>query len=605
MFVIEHPIPPALAADSTAQVLTNWNAVYDAHNEELKSMFETQAEVERFDLIQTLHACKQEEGKSVCSYVLKMKGYVEKLEHLGYVLQQDLSTIGELHALLIEYEKGLPKKATTPQLMTIQGEHPTKDDACHHCKEVGHCKRNYPAYHAELIKKKKKVGTASSLVSKNDVLYFNVIPRDGIYEIDMLNLVPNVNSIYNVRNKRAKHNLDFTYLWHCRLTHISKKYMHQDKVVATPLPLRMIIVVMLTPPYTPQYNRVSERRNHTLLDMVRSMMNLTTLPLSYWDYALESATSILNMVPTKKVDKTPYELWYGKVPNLSYLKATMGYYFYFPPENKIVIARYAEFLEKNLISQKFSGRAEELEEIQDEDTSPSENTSEIPMEQKSFTQTYEVDYEETFSPVANIRAIRIFIAIAAFYDYEIWQIDVKTTFLNGYLDEDIYMVQPEGFIDPEHHRKTVVKTILKYLRNTKDMFLVYGGNPEAELRVDCYCDAGFEIDSDDIKSHIGYVFILNGGAIDWKSSKQSTTAMLVMSIWEVFGGNTYTLDSIWEETGQDCNSTRRHSRFCFQTVETSSHFLVRTLGFSQDDIKIHPDDVKLTDSEEVRRRFAG
>ncbi|GJZ46818.1 hypothetical protein Tco_0600650 [Tanacetum coccineum] len=41
---------------------------------------------------------------------------------------------------------------------------------------------------------------------------------------------------------------------------------------------------------------------------------------------------------------------------------------------------------------------------------------------------------------------------------------------------------------------TAVKNILKYLRNTKDMFLVYGGNPEAEPRVDCYCDAGFETD---------------------------------------------------------------------------------------------------------------
>ncbi|GKB17311.1 retrotransposon protein, putative, ty1-copia subclass [Tanacetum coccineum] len=72
---------------------------------------------------------------------------------------------------------------------------------------------------------------------------------------------------------------------------------------------------------------------------------------------------------------------------------------------------------------------------------------------KGFTQTYGVDYEETFSPVADIRAIRILIAIAAFYDYEIWQMDVKTAFLNGYLDEDIYMVQPEGFIDPKHPRK--------------------------------------------------------------------------------------------------------------------------------------------------------
>ncbi|GKB84619.1 putative retrotransposon ty1-copia subclass protein [Tanacetum coccineum] len=49
---------------------------------------------------------------------------------------------------------------------------------------------------------------------------------------------------------------------------------------------------------------------------------------------------------------------------------------------------------------------------------------------KGFTQTYRVDYEETFSPVADNRAIRILIAIAAFFDYEIWQMDVKTAFLN-------------------------------------------------------------------------------------------------------------------------------------------------------------------------------
>ncbi|GKG57822.1 hypothetical protein Tco_0587420, partial [Tanacetum coccineum] len=70
-----------------------------------------------------------------------------------------------------------------------------------------------------------------------------------------------------------------------------------------------------------------------------------------------------------------------------------------------------------------------------------------------------------------------------------------------------------------------MKTILKYLRNTKDMFLVYSGNPEVELRVDCYCDAGFEIDRDDTKSQRCYVFVLNGGAVDWKSSKQSTASM--------------------------------------------------------------------------------
>ncbi|GKF27526.1 retrotransposon protein, putative, ty1-copia subclass, partial [Tanacetum coccineum] len=61
--------------------------------------------------------------------------------------------------------------------------------------------------------------------------------------------------------------------------------------------------------------------------------------------------------------------------------------------------------------------------------------------------TIGIDYEETFSPVADIRVIRILIAIDAFYDYEIWQMDVKTAFLNAYLNEEVYMEQPEGFVN--------------------------------------------------------------------------------------------------------------------------------------------------------------
>ncbi|GJT93245.1 retrotransposon protein, putative, ty1-copia subclass [Tanacetum coccineum] len=89
---------------------------------------------------------------------------------------------------------------------------------------------------------------------------------------------------------------------------------------------------------------------------------------------------------------------------------------------------------------------------------------------KGFTQTYRFDYEETFSLVADIRAIRILIAIIAHYDYEIWQIDVKTAFLNRHLSEEVYMKQPKGDI-----HWTTMKNIPKYLMNTKDMFLVYGG----------------------------------------------------------------------------------------------------------------------------------
>ncbi|GKD09127.1 retrotransposon protein, putative, ty1-copia subclass [Tanacetum coccineum] len=130
--------------------------------------------------------------------------------------------------------------------------------------------------------------------------------------------------------------------------------------------------------------------------MVRSMMNLTTLPKSFWGYALESAVRIFNMVPTKKVDRTSYEIWHNKAPKLSYLrvwgceahvkrdtpekldsrsikcifvgypKEMIGYYFYNPLENKIFVARNAEFFENSLTLKEVSGSHGMLEAKHDE-----------------------------------------------------------------------------------------------------------------------------------------------------------------------------------------------------------------------------------------------
>ncbi|WVZ75915.1 hypothetical protein U9M48_023933 [Paspalum notatum var. saurae] len=340
---------------------------------------------------------------------------------------------------------------------------------------------------------------------------------------------------------------------------------------------------------------------------------------------------------------------------------------------------------------------------------------------KGFKQIHGIDYDETFSPVVMFKSIRIILAIAAYFDYEIWQMDIKTASLNGNLSEDMYMTQPEGFVDPKnagnickfqksiyglkqasrswnlhfdevikefgfikneeepclykkasgsalvflvlyvddilligndipmlesvkasmkirfsmknlgeaayilgikiyrdrsrkliglsqntyidkvlkrfnmHESKkgflplspgtnlsktqcpmtqderdrmsmvpyasaigsimyamicthpdifyalsvtsryqadpgenhwTAVKNILKYLRRTKDMFLVYGG--EEELSVTGYTHASFQADKDDSRSQSGYIFLLNGGAVCWKSSKQSTVADSIM-----------------------------------------------------------------------------
>ncbi|GJY52604.1 retrotransposon protein, putative, ty1-copia subclass [Tanacetum coccineum] len=118
-----------------------------------------------------------------------------------------------------------------------------------------------------------------------------------------------------------------------------------------------------------------------MLDMVHSMMSQITLPKSFWDYALESVARTLNIIPTKKdlVD--------------------------LPPNDKSVGSKWL-FKKKT-------------------DMDGNVHTYEAHLVAKGFTRTYGVDYEETFSPIAGIRAIRILIAIAAFYDYEIWKMDVK------------------------------------------------------------------------------------------------------------------------------------------------------------------------------------
>ncbi|KAJ9547140.1 hypothetical protein OSB04_019683 [Centaurea solstitialis] len=68
---------------------------------------------------------------------------------------------------------------------------------------------------------------------------------------------------------------------------------------------------------------------------------------------------------------------------------------------------------------------------------------------KGYSQQEGIDYDETFAPVARIEAIRIFLAYAAHKNIKVFQMDVKSAFLNGVLHEEVYIEQPEGFVDPD------------------------------------------------------------------------------------------------------------------------------------------------------------
>nr|GEX59618.1 retrotransposon protein, putative, Ty1-copia subclass [Tanacetum cinerariifolium] len=209
--------------------------------------------------------------------------------------------------------------------------------------------------------------------------------------------------------KRVKHNLDSTYLWHCRLAHISKKRIEklqqEGLLKSTYVELFDQCVSCLSGkmtrksfPYHPE--RATDLPGIIHTDVCGPLRHVSRQGASYFitftddnsrygyvylfkhkyeDYTLESATRILNMVPTKKVDKIPYELWYGKVPNLSYLKVWGC--------EALVKRDTPEKLKQRSVKCIFIGYPKEtmdLEEIQDEDTSPSKITSEIPMEVEGF-----------------------------------------------------------------------------------------------------------------------------------------------------------------------------------------------------------------------------
>ena len=82
---------------------------------------------------------------------------------------------------------------------------------------------------------------------------------------------------------------------------------------------------------------------------------------------------------------------------------------------------------------------------------------------KGYRQRQGVDYDESFSPVAMIKSITILLAIAAHYDYEVWQMDVKTAFLNGNLEEEVYMIQPEGYTSDNMQKRAYLLAHLYHI----------------------------------------------------------------------------------------------------------------------------------------------
>ncbi|KAH9715709.1 hypothetical protein KPL71_021156 [Citrus sinensis] len=180
---------------------------------------------------------------------------------------------------------------------------------------------------------------------------------------------------------------------------------------------------------------------------------------------------------------------------------------------------------------------------------------------KGFTQKEGLDYFDTYAHVARIATIRVLIALASIYQFEIHQMNVKTTFLNGELDEEIYMKQPEGSVsqleyariigcfmyamtctrpdiafvvgklsrytsNPSQAHWQAVYRILKYLKHIMDYGIYYTGYPSV---LEGFSDASWITDRDDHTSTSGWIFNLGGGVISWGSKKQTCIADSTMA----------------------------------------------------------------------------
>ncbi|KAA0048693.1 gag/pol protein [Cucumis melo var. makuwa] len=257
-------------------------------------------------------------------------------------------------------------------------------------------------------------------------------------------------------------------------------------------------------PSTPQQNGVSDKRNQTLLDMVRFMMSFAQLSDSFWGYALEIAIYILNNVPSKSVSETPYELWKGRK---GYPKESKGGLFYDPQENKVFVSTNAMFLEENHIINHQTHSKLVLEEISKNTTDKPSSSTKVIDKTRNIGQTH--PSQELGEPRRSERVVRqpdrylglseaqiiipndgiedpltykhamndvycdqwikaMDLEMESMYSNSVWTLvdkpndmDVKTAFLNGNLEKSIYLVQPEGFIQKGQEQRVCNLTDIK------------------------------------------------------------------------------------------------------------------------------------------------
>ncbi|KAL0279419.1 UNVERIFIED_CONTAM: hypothetical protein PYX00_000983 [Menopon gallinae] len=233
--------------------------------------------------------------------------------------------------------------------------------------------------------------------------------------------------------------------------------------------------------YSPQQNGISERKNRTLLDMARCLLIQAGMKPSFWAEAVNTANYIRNRCPTSAQNSSPYEILFGKQPYLGHMKEfgcdvfvknnapnkdkfqpraqkmifvgyslqSKGYRVYDPNKNKFEDVRDVYFRE---------GRKSDNDEFENFYVhKPKPNGTETGSDKykarlvaRGHTQRPGIDYDEIFAPVARYELIRTLLAIAVNEQMYVHQLDVVSAYTQGFLSDEVYMEQPEAFVDKKN-----------------------------------------------------------------------------------------------------------------------------------------------------------